>query len=399
MRNFLQLQQFRPGDSRIDTAPVQNALEAYGNKTMQFNQIERQNEAQQYQRGRDTRQDARQDETFKQQNLERLGKSAFAYSQLPPEQRDPRTWGRMVEAMKRFDSSIGSEPDDLDPIAGPAKFAAVYGGQVQDPMDAKIKQADLAYKQAMTAKAQRGDAPEYKEVDGRLIQLGADGPKVVYEAPNAGRTKLDDALQKEQFKIDLKTSNEYRQASDNAGDVLGSLDELQAARDETTREGPILGMLPNVSGPAQRVESTAENVRLGFVQKTKGAVSDAEMRVFGQATPNMSMRDDAAAPIITGMRLANQRVQERANFFDAWMRSRGSLEGAQDAWKRFTDEKPIIARDPKTNKFVPQPQNVSSWKPYFDGSAAARQPVQTQQAAPTGKRFDFGDGFEVEVND
>jgi hypothetical protein len=152
MRNYFSLPQFNPGDMRINTAPVQNALEAYGAKTERFGQIERQQQEQTYQRGRDTRQDARQDETFKQQNLERLGKSAFAFSQLPPEQRDPQTWGRMVKGMQSYDPSIGTDPDDLDPIAGPAKFAAVYGGQVQDPMDAKIKQADLAYKQAQTSK-------------------------------------------------------------------------------------------------------------------------------------------------------------------------------------------------------------------------------------------------------
>jgi Fe-S cluster biosynthesis and repair protein YggX len=150
MKNFLQLQQFRPGDSRIDTAPVQNALEAYGNKTMQFGQIQRQQEEQTYQRGRDTKQDARQDETFKQQNLERLGKSAFAYSQLPENQRDPATWGKIVKGMQAYDPSIGTEPDDMDWRTGPAKFGAVYGGQVQDPMDAKMKQAELAYKHAAT---------------------------------------------------------------------------------------------------------------------------------------------------------------------------------------------------------------------------------------------------------
>jgi hypothetical protein len=184
MPNFLQLQQFRPGDSRIDTAPVQNALEAYGNKTMQFNQIERQNEAQQYQRGRDTRQDARQDETFKQQNLERLGKSAFAFSQLPPEQRDPQTWGRMVKGMQSYDPSIGTDPDDLDPIAGPAKFAAVYGGQVRDPREDKLMDLKLQGAQLDIAKARQGPKPEYREVNGKIVELGPNGPREVYSSPD-----------------------------------------------------------------------------------------------------------------------------------------------------------------------------------------------------------------------
>jgi hypothetical protein len=194
MRNFLQLQQFRPGDSRIDTAPVQNALEAYGNKTMQFGQIERQNEAQQYQRGRDTKQDARQDEAFKQQNLERLGKSAFAFSQLPPEQRDPQTWGKIVKGMQSFDPSIGSEPDDLDPIQGPAKFAAVYGGQVRDPREDKLM--DLKVSQAQRDLAQPAGGTE--------TFFGS--PQ--YERDKAGATKA--------FIIGNRGSKKYIDAGDGA---------------------------------------------------------------------------------------------------------------------------------------------------------------------------------------
>jgi hypothetical protein len=53
MRNYFSLPQFNPGDMRINTAPVQNALEAYGAKTERFGQIERQQQEQTYQRGRD----------------------------------------------------------------------------------------------------------------------------------------------------------------------------------------------------------------------------------------------------------------------------------------------------------------------------------------------------------
>jgi hypothetical protein len=156
MRNYFSLPQFQPGDSRINVAPVQNALEAYGNKTMQFNQIERQNEAQQYQRGRDQKQDARQDEQYQMQRQEALGKRMYAFAQQPPEKRDPRIWSALVQEHAKYHPGDGADPDDLDVMTGPDKFgksyAAAYGGISQDPMDAKIKQADLAYKQAQTSK-------------------------------------------------------------------------------------------------------------------------------------------------------------------------------------------------------------------------------------------------------
>lgn len=287
------------------------------------------------------------------------------------------------------------DPEELDPMTGPDAFIAA-AGMAQDPRESQLMDLKIAGAQTDLAKARRPERPDIKEVDGRLVQVGPDGARVVYESPNAGNTKLKDALEKEQFKIDLKTVNEYRQGSDNASDVLGSLDELEAARAETGREGPMLGWLPNVTPSAQRVDSAAENVRLGFVQKTKGAVSDAEMRVFGNATPTMSMSDAAAQPIITGMRLANQRVQERSNFYDLWLRTRGSLQGAQEAWKRFTDENPILQRDPKTKQFVPRPENVGGWQKYFDGSATA-SPQRQQGKAPGRPPIDVGDGFSVEV--
>jgi hypothetical protein len=194
LRNFLQLQQFNPGDGRINFEPITNALESYRNQENQNALMAQRKDEQNYQRGRDTRQDARQDQQFSQQQVERLGKSAFAYSQLPQEQRDPRTWGRMVEAMKRFDSSIGSEPDDLDPIAGPAKFAAVYGGQVRDPREDKLM--DLKVSQAQRDLAQPAGGTE--------TFFGS--PQ--YERDKAGATKA--------FIIGNRGSKKYIDAGDGA---------------------------------------------------------------------------------------------------------------------------------------------------------------------------------------
>lgn len=184
MRNFLQLARPDMGNQNLNLAPVQNALEQWGQTTQRNALMEQRQQEQAYQRGRDQKQDARADETWKVQNLERLGKSAFAYSQLPQEQRDPATWGRMVKAMQGFDPSIGTEPDDLDPIRGPAKFAAVYGGQVRDPREDKLMDLKLRGAEADLAKAARGLAPEYREVDGRLIELAPGAaPREVYAAP------------------------------------------------------------------------------------------------------------------------------------------------------------------------------------------------------------------------
>jgi hypothetical protein len=158
-RNFFQLQQFNPGNSQIDFSAPMNALEGLRQQNNLQAQVKRQQEEQTYQRGRDARQDARQDETWKVENLERLGKSAFAYSQLPPDKRDPATWGRIVKSMQAFDPSIGGDPDDIDPVSGPAKFAAVYAGQVRDPREDKLMDLKLRGAERDLLKPIGGEAP------------------------------------------------------------------------------------------------------------------------------------------------------------------------------------------------------------------------------------------------
>lgn len=169
---------------------------------------------------------------------------------------------------------------------------------------------------------------------------------------------------------DVKRVTEYKDASDGAEELRGNLSELRAARAAATSAGRNLGpewsWLPDYYPETQRVTSSAENVRLGFVNKTKGAVSDAEMRIFGNATPGTGMSDAAATPIIDAMDLGAQRTQERAIFFDAWLRSRGSLDGAPEAWKTFVDKNPIIIQQ-KNGTYALQPENVSSWRTKIPG--------------------------------
>ena len=183
--------------------------------------------------------------------------------------------------------------------------------------------------------------------------------------PNKSTTP--DILTREQTKADVKRVGEMNDASMGAESLIGDLAQLKAARADTSAEGPWTGPVASYfSSAAERVNSLAENVRLSMVAKTKGAVSDAEMRIFGLATPGMSMRDDAADQVIQGMELAAQRVQERAKFFDQWLRSRGSLDGAMQAWGKFVQDKPIISEG-KGGKYTFNPGNVDAWRDYMGG--------------------------------
>ncbi len=274
-------------------------------------------------------------------------------------------------------------------------------GQLPTAEDAALKRAKM---KAETELAQRqaaaGPLGKFVNVNGRLVQIGQNGPVDVTPSSAAKADPMETFFGKEQAKQDFKTITDYREAADGAGAIRSNLDALRYARGQTNTEGPIMGMFPALTSAQQAVDSAAENVRLSFVEKTKGAVSDAEMRIFGMATPGRRMRDDAAKAIIDGMDLAAQRTQERAIFYDEWMRSKGNLTGAQSAWKKYTEANPIIQE--KDGTFTVNPQNATNWREFFAGGGQApaqpqqgqRGPITREQynALPSGAQYTAPDG-------
>jgi hypothetical protein len=105
MRNYFSLPQFNPGDMRINTAPVQNALEAYGaTRQCSLGKSSANRKNRPTSAAGTARQDARQDETLEKQNLERLGKAAFAILSFHPNSATLRrgaAWSRGCSLMTR----------------------------------------------------------------------------------------------------------------------------------------------------------------------------------------------------------------------------------------------------------------------------------------------------------
>lgn len=315
-----------------------------------------------------------------------LKKKRFgAMAQMVDMEQDPgrrsQMWGSVL---KRLGNPETLSPEEMDPMNGP-KLLMAEAGLVNDPLERQKRQAELGmmplerrFKEAQIAKMQAeaaggnglaatDDVKEYRFAK----QQGFAGSFMDYlAAKNAPKENM--LLDRETAKMDVGRVRDYAEQGTAAEDMLGQLEELKAAREQAWGEGPVLGMLPNLSSSSQRVAAAAENVRLGFVAKTKGSVSDSEMRIFGQATPGTSMSDAAATPIIEGMKLANKRVQERAVFFDQWLRSNRSLDGAQEAWNSFINKHPLIQQG-SDGSYVLHPENVDAWR-------APKQPAPNPQA-------------------
>lgn len=262
---------------------------------------------------------------------------------------------RQLEAQQRYTQSADSHAMEREKHAWNKQYQQAQMDRMKNPTRGTTPQSMTPEQRAAYA-AQYGlkeGTPEYQTfvLGGRMSNPPRQMPSI---------------LDRETVKADVGQVKEMKEAAAGSAQMLTSLDQLEAARGATKSEGPWQGWAATKLGTeeAQRINSVAEDVRLAFIGKTKGAISEGEMRIFGQATPGMMMGDEAAAPVIQGMRLAAQRSQEQAKFFDQWMRANGSLAGAPEAWSKFITEKPVIIRK-KDGTYKFEPANVASWRPYM----------------------------------
>jgi hypothetical protein len=151
---------FNPQNALIDFSPVTNALENNRRNALmqqQNDRADRQMQMQEdefsYRRGRDQKQDARQE-------VEWYGKQAMAVDQMPDGPQRQAVWQRIVQKH----GADGLTPEEMDHRTGP-KIMAAQAGQFFDQRDSRIKDLEIQKTQAQigltnaqaAAAAQRGD--------------------------------------------------------------------------------------------------------------------------------------------------------------------------------------------------------------------------------------------------
>lgn len=174
-----------PRNALIDYSPINQGLGAVrdqGNQNrnalMQQQQIDMRQDEMQHQRGREAKQDARQ-------QVEWFGNAASAVERLQGPQR-AAAWQRVVARH----GADGLSPEELDPMTGPQMLMAA-AGKWRDPRDDQMRDLDLQMKQAQIGKINR-EATEagaafgkagtiVQDRDGNFysVQFGAGGQKKV----------------------------------------------------------------------------------------------------------------------------------------------------------------------------------------------------------------------------
>lgn len=152
-RYFVPIAQPQIRNSLLDFSPVNQGLNAIGEAQQNASrnallreQMAQQKEQQQWQRGRDQKQDARIDKEWH-------GKQAMAFLQMPEGPERDAGWKRHVA--QNYDPSKLS-PEELSSVTGPRLLAAEAGMAI-DPLDRQTAQAKLDLLRAETARASRRD--------------------------------------------------------------------------------------------------------------------------------------------------------------------------------------------------------------------------------------------------
>ena len=111
----------------------------------------------------------------------------------------------------------------------------------------------------------------------------------------------------------------------------------------------------------------------------QGQISNFERGLIKGAGPTTS-NDPETNIAITNIGLgAIQNMRDRSQFREAWLQSRGSLLGSDQAWQRYLDENPRFIRD-KSGQIVPN-EARQDWPSFFTNGSQARPEVAPKMAS------------------
>lgn len=266
----------------LDLSPVNNALSGVRqqnnenrNALLQQQQMDMRKEEQTYQRGRDAKQDMRQEVQF-------FGQQASVIDREQDPNRRAAMWQNLL---KRHPNAASLTPDYLDPVNGP-KMVMAEAGQWRDPREDQLKnleiekaRAQIGLTQAQTAKMNK---PDLTETDQRMQTLQRYG--VDPRSPE-GQMYLFNG------KMPVKAYENKAYVAKQDGTIQGieqGLQNLNAAVDTyddasfTNAVGPIQGSAPDgllSSLPVNAARLYGEVAN--FVQRGNTAPSEVRSKIVG----------------------------------------------------------------------------------------------------------------------
>ncbi len=370
--------QLDPRNALLDLTPVSNALTRIQrqqnenrNYAMQQDELAMRKQshdlqAQNYQR------------TWKQQDVENMGKRAMAIDAMADGPQKQAAWQRIVQSH----GADGLSPEELDYRTGP-KMMAAQAGLFRDPMDVEAKRLDMDYKRAQIEQVNR------KSSDNDLFAQRSTQAQALGIDPNSDSFKsyvLTGKLPREDQQSLTATD---KKAILEADDMVGTNRSAVQAIDEALRLNPKANAGWGAGARASAGANLPDLLVPDFISSPESsqATIDFDNAIVGQALTSLKA-------IFGG----NPTEGERKILLD--------LQGSSGKPMAVREEILQRARRAAVNRLSLNEQRASElrggtfYKPGGGTDAAKPQAATVQEnAAPPAQSgvFDVGDGFTVKV--
>lgn len=161
---------------------------------------------------------------------------------------------------------------------------------------------------------------------------------------------LNDPLARDEYRASRKDVAEMMDASKSADASIDMLNRIGGLQKDTFVQGPLTKLLPNVSDAATEISSLQSGLSLSSNAALKGATSDKDIAFLMAQQPGTDKSAATNNEIIAGQKAALNRIKEKSNFFDKYLRTNKTTLGAAEEWDKYVKANPLV--DPKTGKLL-----------------------------------------------
>lgn len=121
----------------------------------------------------------------------------------------------------------------------------------------------------------------------------------------------------------------------------GFMEQIPAAR---------VGYANMVGGPLSEMQSISADIQTHNVPQNQGPVSDFERHLYSLPAPDINRQGPVNQNLINTMRATRAEENDRVAFFERWLQTHGSLNGANEAWQNYTAQFPYRRTNPQSGQ-------------------------------------------------
>lgn len=288
-----------------------------------------------------------------------------------------KEWGKVgFEMAQKLSQTLMGAPEDQRPGLY-FQMKQQYGNLAPQLFE------DEAYSPEMGQVAQAlANSAQSKSTGKPVAVIDPNSGQAVYVAPEQAigkqvastRTPGQTEEAKQRQKAIVKSETERTENAANAANIIDSLNRAeQLVTSGAATTGPYISKLPTLSAGTAEFEAISNQLGLEGTKLLKGAISEKENQKVQSTQPGNDRTPESNLAIIQFNRSIMQRTVERAKFDSAWRQTKGTIEGADAAWRRFTQENPVTSSDP--NDLSINEQNIGNWQGYITGEGKQAQPT------------------------